>query len=77
VREHGLLFSMTGAVGAAIVYVLQGVFHGRTYDIVRFRNGYATDAPVMDVEFLGVDKRRDCYAIRLGKILGIKRWPQC
>ena len=47
---------------------------GRTYDIVRFRNGYATDAPVMDVEFLGVDKRQDCYAIRLGKILRIERW---
>jgi hypothetical protein len=47
---------------------------GRTYDIVRFRNGYAADAPVMDVEFLGVDKRQDCYAIRLGKILRIERW---
>ena len=47
---------------------------GRTYDIVRFRNGYATDAPVMDVEFLGVDKWQDCYAIRLGKILRIERW---
>ena len=47
---------------------------GRTYDIVRFRNGYARDAPVMDVEFLGVEKRKDCYAIRLGKILRIERW---
>ena len=47
---------------------------GRKYDIVRFRNGYATDAPEMDVEFLGVDKRSDCYAIRLGKILTLKRW---
>jgi len=47
---------------------------GRTYDIVRFRNGYAADAPVMDVEFLGVDKRQDCYAIRLGKILRVERW---
>jgi hypothetical protein len=46
----------------------------RSYDIVRFRNGYATDAPEMDVEFLGVDKRKDCYAIRLGKILRIERW---
>jgi len=48
---------------------------GRTYDIVRFRNGYASDAPVMDVEFLGVDKRQDYYAIRLGKVLSLKRWP--
>jgi hypothetical protein len=47
---------------------------GRKYDIVRFRNGYAKDAPEMDVEFLGVDKRSDCYAIRLGKILRLKRW---
>jgi len=47
---------------------------GRKYDIVRFRNGYATDAPVMDVEFLGVEKRQDCYAIRLGKVLSVKRW---
>jgi hypothetical protein len=47
---------------------------GRTYDIVRFRNGYAADAPVMDVEFLGVDIRQDCYAIRLGKILRVERW---
>jgi len=47
---------------------------GRTYDVVRFRNGYATDAPEMDVEFLGIDKRHDCYVIRLGKILSIKRW---
>ena len=50
---------------------------GRAYDIVRFRNGYATDAPVMDVEFLGVEKRHDCYAIRLGKVLSLKRWRGC
>jgi hypothetical protein len=47
---------------------------GRKYDIVRFRNGYATEAPEMDVELLGIDKRSDCYAIRLGKILSLKRW---
>jgi hypothetical protein len=46
----------------------------RKYDIVRFRNGYATDAPEMDVEYLGVEKRRDCYAIRLGKVLRVQRW---
>ena len=46
---------------------------GRTYDIVRFRNGYATNAPQMDVEFLGVDKRQNCYVIRLGKVLSVKR----
>jgi hypothetical protein len=42
---------------------------GREYDFIRFRNGYATDAPEIDVEFLGVEKRRDCYAIRLGRVL--------
>jgi hypothetical protein len=47
---------------------------GRTYDLVRFRKGYSADAPEMDVEFLGVDKRRDCYAIRLGRILSQRRW---
>jgi hypothetical protein len=47
---------------------------GRKYDIVRFRNGYAADAPEMDIEFIGVEKRRNCYAIRLGRILTLKRW---
>jgi hypothetical protein len=47
---------------------------GRKYDVVRFRNGYATEAPEMDVELLGIDKRSDCYVIRLGKILSLKRW---
>ena len=48
---------------------------GRSYDIVRFRNGYGAKVPEMDVEFLGVEKRRDYYAIRLGKILRLERWP--
>lgn len=48
---------------------------GRDYDIVRFRNGYAVNAPEMDVEWKGLNRRRkDCYAIRLGKILTHKRW---
>lgn len=47
---------------------------GREYDIIRFRNGYGPDVPEMDVEWKGVEKRRDCYAIRLGKIVGVKRW---
>ncbi len=50
----------------------------RKYDMVQFRNGYATNAPEMQVEFLGVRRiKRDgknVYAIRLGKILKIKRW---
>jgi hypothetical protein len=50
----------------------------RTYDVIQFRNGYSTRAPEMLVEFRGVRKygkgRNGCYAIRLGRILRIKRW---
>jgi hypothetical protein len=50
----------------------------RKYDLIHFRNGYATKAPEMLVEFLGVRKygkgRSGYYAIRLGRILKIKRW---
>ena len=51
---------------------------GRHYDVVQFRNGYATKAPEMQVEFLDIRKlkkwRRQFYAIQLGRILKIKRW---
>jgi hypothetical protein len=51
---------------------------GRHYDVIQFRNGYATEAPEMLVEFLGVRKygkgRTGYYAIRLGRILKIKHW---
>ncbi len=51
---------------------------GRKYDVIQFRNGYATDAPEMQVEFLGVRRTtkdgKKVYAIRLGRILEIKRW---
>ena len=50
----------------------------RHYDVIQFRNGYATKAPVMVVKFLGVRKIRKWgkphFAIRLGKILTLKRW---
>ena len=50
---------------------------GRHYDVIRFRNGYATKAPEMLLEFLGVRKygtaRNGYYAFRLGRILKIKR----
>ena len=53
---------------------------GRKYDAIQFRNGYATKAPEMLVEFLGVRKygkgRTSYYAIRLGRILKIKRWKR-
>jgi hypothetical protein len=60
-----------------------GVLENRKYDAIQFRNGYATNAPEMVVEFLGVRRIRkwgkSCYAIRLGRILKIKRCPceQC
>jgi hypothetical protein len=46
---------------------------GKSYAIVRFRNGYGRNAPEMDVEFKGVDKRRGAYVIRLGKVLRLSR----
>jgi hypothetical protein len=43
-----------------------------------FRNGYATEAPEMLVEFHGLARHgkghNAYYAIRLGRILKIKRW---
>ncbi|OGA47836.1 MAG: hypothetical protein A3F74_02675 [Betaproteobacteria bacterium RIFCSPLOWO2_12_FULL_62_58] len=54
---------------------------GRTYDAIRFRNGYAASAPELLVEFSGVRKygkgATGYYAIRLGRILRIKRWRGC
>ena len=51
---------------------------GRKYDAILFRNGYARNAPEMLVEFRGLRRygngRNAHYAIRLGKILRIKRW---
>jgi hypothetical protein len=51
---------------------------GRKYDFIQFRNGYATKAPEMLVEFRGLRRygkgRSAYYAIRLGRILKIKRW---
>jgi hypothetical protein len=46
---------------------------GREYDVIRFRNGYLSNAPEMIVEFLSCEKRRNCYAIKLGKILKLMR----
>jgi hypothetical protein len=53
---------------------------GRDYDAILFRNGYARNAPEILVEFRGLrrhGRRRNAYyAIRLGRILEIKRWPK-
>jgi hypothetical protein len=46
---------------------------GRTYQEIHFRNGYATKAPWLRVEFKGVTRRgrgRSAeYVIRLGRVL--------
>ena len=51
---------------------------GRKYDIILFRNGYTTRAPEMLVEYRGYriqgKGRNKVFAIRLGRILKIKRW---
>jgi hypothetical protein len=51
----------------------------REYDAILFRNGYSRIAPEMLVEFLGLRRygkgRKAYYAIRLGRIIKLKRWP--
>jgi len=50
----------------------------REYEAIQFRNGYATNAAEMQVEFLGMSRikkdGKNVYAIRLGRIMKIKRW---
>jgi hypothetical protein len=52
---------------------------GREYDAILFRNGHSRNAPEMLVEFLGLRRcgkgRKAYYAIRLGRIIKLKRWP--
>jgi hypothetical protein len=52
---------------------------GRHYKFIKFRNGYARDAPEMLVQFRGVRRhgkgRTGYYAIQLGRILKLRRWP--
>jgi hypothetical protein len=52
---------------------------GRKYKVIQFRNGYGKHVPEMIVEFRGarrIGRGKDAeYAIRLGHILGLKRWP--
>ena len=51
---------------------------GHRYDVIKFRNGYATRAPEMLVEFAGLRRQghgtKSLYAIRLGRILKLTRW---
>ena len=57
----------------------QNRLEGRHYDLIHFRNGYATNAPEMLVEFVGLRRQgrgaSAKYAIRLGRILKITHWP--
>ncbi len=46
----------------------------RTYSEIVFRNGYAKDAPVICVEWLGVRRRNGEFAIRLGEVKSIKNY---
>ncbi len=52
----------------------------RKYDVILFRNGYSKDAPEMLVKFRGLRRygngRDAYYAIHLGRILKIRRWPK-
>lgn len=45
----------------------------KTFDKIRFRNGYSKNCPVMDVEWEGmgimVFEGKRCFAIKLGKII--------
>lgn len=51
---------------------------GRTFDVVKFRNGYASDAPEMIVEYRGLQRASSSptadFVIKLGKVLKITRW---
>lgn len=53
---------------------------GKKFDIVRFKNGYSKDSPVMDVELLnkrvgfgnkkwGAESGKKYYVLMLGKVL--------
>ena len=43
----------------------------REYDVIKFRNGYAKDAPTMLVEYKGYTIGKE-YELRLGKVLEVQ-----
>jgi len=80
---HRQFFAAIAAGNKRIEYRAQTLYwrkrlEGRHYDVINFRNGYATNAPEMLVEFRGLRRygkgRHAYYAIRLGRIRKIKRW---
>lgn len=46
---------------------------GKKYDVIQFRNGYESDSPTMQVEYLGLFRaicgETELYALRLGKLI--------
>ena len=49
---------------------MQDSIEDREYNIIKFRNGYAKNAPTMLVEYGGYDIT-DRYEIKLGKIIEV------
>ena len=47
----------------------------RKYDIIKFRNGYAKDAPTMLVEYKGYTIGKE-YELKLGKITEVKNYER-
>jgi hypothetical protein len=82
---HGEFFAAIAKEQKRIEYRKQSRYwrkrlENRKYDTIIFRNGYAKDAPEMLVQFRGLRRygkgRTAYYAIRLGRILKIRRWPK-
>ena len=57
---------------------LRSRLEGREYDVIRFRNGYSSEAPEILVEYAGLGRdgpgRNARYVIRLGRVIKTKRW---
>ena len=79
---HRIYFAQIAAKTKRIEYRDQTPYwrkrlEGRKYDAIQFRNGYATNAPVMLVEFRGLRRygkgSKAYYAIQLGRILKLNR----
>jgi hypothetical protein len=43
--------------------------HKKEYDVILFQVGYRADAERLCVKFLGCEKKRDIYVVKLGAIL--------
>lgn len=58
---------------------------GKEYDVIVFKNGYRADAPLMTIEYLGLDiaeigysngEKEIVYALKLGEVLEIKNYVE-